>query len=107
MKMYLPITIIGFAVASFFSPKAISAGGESVYQKSCANCHDQGMFGAPRLGFRQDWDQRLSKGPRLLVRNAIQGFQGQTGFMPPRGGDNSLSDSEVESAVKFMTDKAW
>lgn len=91
----------------FFGVSKLTYAGEKIYQQSCASCHDQGMFGAPRVGFRQDWDTRLAKGSRVLVRNSILGFQGATGFMPPKGGDTSLSDSDVEKAVKYMIEQAW
>ncbi|MDR9499906.1 MAG: c-type cytochrome [Hydrogenovibrio sp.] len=81
--------------------------GEKTYQESCASCHDSGMFGAPRVGYRQDWADRLPKGLKGLSNNAIYGYRGEVGFMPPKGGDDRLSDSEVEKAVKYMVDQAW
>ncbi|MCW8858386.1 MAG: hypothetical protein OQK50_03435 [Deltaproteobacteria bacterium] len=34
--------------------------------------------------------------------HAIEGFQGNTGYMPAKGGHKSLSDTEVISAVEYM-----
>ena len=38
----------------------------------------------------------------MLVKNAIEGFQGDAGLMPPRGGLAALSDDEVTAAVMYM-----
>jgi len=81
--------------------------GERIYNQSCFSCHDQGVFGAPKLGEVLDWTNRISKGKNVLNYNAIEGYAGSKGFMPPRGGDPSLSDTEVEAAVQYMIDKGW
>jgi cytochrome c5 len=76
--------------------------GEQVYQSSCASCHGQGIAGAPAQGNREQWQPRLAKGYEALVMNSINGFQGNTGVMPPRGGNANLSDEEVAAAVAYM-----
>lgn len=76
--------------------------GQGIYMNFCASCHDSGIAGAPKLGDTTDWQKRLSKGEDTLISNAINGFQGETGFMPAKGGMSSLSDEEVASAVKYM-----
>jgi len=81
--------------------------GERIYNQSCFTCHEQGVFGAPKLGEVLDWTDRIAKGKSILNYNAIEGYAGSKGFMPPRGGDPSLSDQEVKSAVQYMIDKSW
>jgi cytochrome c5 len=76
--------------------------GEQVYQTSCASCHEQGVAGAPAQGNREQWQPRLAKGYETLVANSINGFQGNMGVMPPRGGNANLSDEEVAAAVAYM-----
>ena len=76
--------------------------GQRVYQTSCASCHDQGIAGAPAQGNREQWEPRLAKGYETLVASSIQGFQGETGVMPPRGGNPTLSDEDVAAAVAYM-----
>jgi cytochrome c5 len=80
------------------------AAGEQVYQRICMTCHDQGIAGAPRQGDREDWGPRIEKGMNVLITHSIEGFQGNQGVMPPRGGDPSLSDDEVASAVAYMVE---
>jgi len=82
-----------------------SPNGRQVYQAHCAVCHDQGVGGAPVTGDRADWGPRLEKGESALVANAIHGFHGERGIMPPRGGAN-LSDAEVQAAVRYMIGQA-
>ena len=76
--------------------------GEKVYRRTCALCHDQGIAGAPVLGMQKDWANRTVKGPESLLKNALQGFRGNKGVMPAKGGNPALSDDEVEAAVLYM-----
>jgi len=100
--------IVSIFLMSSASFSAMSGGeGERVYNQACFSCHDQGVFGAPRLGEVLDWTNRISKGRSILNFNAIEGYAGNKGFMPPRGGDPSLSDKEVKAAVQYMIDKGW
>ncbi|BCR04986.1 hypothetical protein DESUT3_20550 [Desulfuromonas versatilis] len=78
--------------------------GESVYQKACMACHSMGVAGAPRYGKAEDWKSRIDKGMEVLVRNSLEGFQGEKGLMPARGGRSDLSDEEVAAAVAYMVE---
>ncbi|VAW35905.1 hypothetical protein MNBD_GAMMA01-292, partial [hydrothermal vent metagenome] len=68
---------------------------------ACFACHGTGAAGAPKLEAAA-WTGRLEKGTDALVANAIKGFQGNTGFMPAKGGRPDLSDAQVRAAVEFM-----
>ena len=76
--------------------------GKATYGKICFACHDAGVGGAPKLGDNAAWSDRLQKGNEMLVSNAINGFQGAAGIMPPKGGLASLSDDAVRAAVMHM-----
>ena len=41
-----------------------------------------------------------------LYDRAINGYQGSSGFMPAKGGNISLSDTEVRAAVDFMVEQS-
>lgn len=77
---------------------AVERRGEQIVQAQCAKCHQSGLNGAPRIGDRDAWIPRLRQGLDLLVRSAINGH----GPMPPRGGMNDLSDSEIRGAIVYM-----
>ena len=78
--------------------------GKKIYGRNCFLCHDQGVAGAPALGSQKDWAGRILKGSKSLVKNALEGFQGNKGVMPARGGNPALLDAEVEAAVLYMLD---
>lgn len=80
--------------------------GAQVYNEACFACHaPPGVAGAPALGDPAAWADRIAKGVDTLVSNAIQGFQGSTGVMPPKGGRVDLSDEEIASAVEYMLEQ--
>jgi len=80
--------------------------GESVYNTSCVACHGTGAAGAPKLGDEEEWATRLDQGFEVLVQHAIEGYQGEAGVMPARGGNASLTDEQVEAAVEFIVDES-
>lgn len=82
------------------------ASGESVYNGSCGACHNAGVAGAPVQGDSEAWSDRIAKGIETLYQHAIEGFQGNAGVMPAKGGNPGLSDEEVKAAVDFMVESA-
>jgi cytochrome c5 len=72
------------------------------YTSSCMPCHGDGLGGAPRTGDRNAWEARLAKGVEKVRRNAIEGLEGSTGVMPPKGGRIDLSDQEIAALVDYM-----
>ncbi len=93
------------SMKSSTSDPAASEDGETVYSTTCATCHGSGVAGAPILGEMDDWTDRMEGGIDTLVEHAIQGFTGQSGVMPPKGGNAALSDNAVTAAVQFMVDQ--
>ena len=69
---------------------------------SCAACHASGVAGAPLFANKAAWTGRISKGREVLYENAINGFQGNSGYMPAKGGNTALSDESVKAAVDYM-----
>jgi len=82
--------------------QAAAANGEAVYGKSCAGCHATGVLDSPKIGDKAAWEPRLAQGLDALVASALKG----KGAMPPKGGNTSLSDAEVKSAIQYMLGKA-
>ncbi|MCY4050503.1 MAG: c-type cytochrome [Gammaproteobacteria bacterium] len=104
-----PIGSINFSSATTASVKESTAStgdstmdGPAVYASSCASCHDAGIAGAPITGKADDWAKRLDTGIDTLVAHAINGFQGEKGVMPAKGGNVNLTDDEVKEAVMHM-----
>jgi len=88
----LALALLGVASA------AAARSGEEVYGTTCAACHATGVAGAPRYGNKADWAARVKLGKDALRASAIKG----KGAMPPRGGNDKLSESEVRNAVDHM-----
>ena len=77
--------------------------GKSIWMQVCRNCHLKGVAGAPAIGDAAAWQPRLAKGKAALYRNAINGIPQEQGWsMPPKGGMDRLSDTEVRHAVDYM-----
>ena len=77
--------------------------GEEALQAVCSSCHAQGIAGAPKFGDHAAWAPRLAAGKATLYQHALQGFQGETGVMPAKGGRPDLSDDLIRQAVDYMT----
>ena len=80
--------------------------GDQVYQSTCVACHGAGVAGAPKFGDKAAWSARIAKGADALHQHALQGFQGQSGVMPAKGGRTDLSDKSVTNAVDYMVNAA-
>ncbi len=81
-------------------------GGEAVFNSACTACHTAGIAGAPKVGDPAAWGPRIEKGLDTLVKHAINGFNGETGVMPPRGTCGTCSDAELKNAVEYMVSKS-
>ncbi len=92
----LPVVFV-FAV----SP-CVLADAKSDYESKCSVCHGFGIAGAPKPGDTADWRARVAKGMRVIYSNAINGFTGNTGVMPPKGGFTDLSDAQIRAIVDYM-----
>lgn len=79
-----------------------AGGGESTYKGTCAVCHAAGVAGAPKLGDKAAWKDRMAQGKDTLYEHALKGFQGKVGFMPAKGGNAALPDEDVKAAVDYM-----
>lgn len=84
------------------APVSTTLSGAQVYNKACNVCHGNGIGNAPMLTNAADWQPRIAQGVDTLKEHAISGFGGSAGFMPPKGGNASLSDTEVHAAVEYM-----
>lgn len=99
--------VVASANADSAGNKGAAAGkGEATYSGTCATCHAAGIAGAPKFGDKAAWKDRIAKGEGALTNHAIKGFQGKTGFMPPKGGNAALADADVKAAVEYMVKKA-
>ncbi len=87
------------------APKSTAATertGEQIVKAACGKCHETGEGGAPKIGDRAAWAQRVSEGVEAVTKSAIHGH----GNMPARGGLADLTDAEVTRAIFYMFSRA-
>lgn len=99
------VTLAGAAPAAeapAAAPAAAASPGEAAYNKVCFACHAQGVAGAPKFGDVAGWEARIAQGMDTLYKHAIEGYTGQAGMMPPKGGAVDMPDDQVKAAVDFM-----
>lgn len=94
------------AKATKVALSSAATNGKSVYDKACMACHSMGIAGAPKTGDVAAWSARIAQGLDVLHSNAINGYQGENGIMPAKGGNMSLSDDEVKDAVAYMVESS-
>jgi len=94
------------AAAAAAAPVAAPLSGPQVFNQACNACHGGGIAGAPKSGDKAAWGARIAQGADTLYKHAIEGFQGQTGFMPAKGGWANLSDAEIKAAVDYMVSQS-
>lgn len=89
------------------SAEEVLALGQVVYEGQCRKCHDSGLAGAVKITKKEAWRTKLeTKGLETLFDHAINGYEGDDGEMPPRGGKKELTDEEVKAAVQYMLKKS-
>ncbi|MDN5843711.1 MAG: c-type cytochrome [Alcaligenaceae bacterium] len=89
--------VAGFKLVDANAPKVFLTG-QQVFESTCTACHTAGVAGAPKFGDKAAWAPLIKLGYEALIKNAINGI----GAMPPKGGNASLSDFEVERAVVYI-----
>jgi cytochrome c5 len=85
------------AAAAATPAKAEAGKPPALYTQACFACHGTGAAGAPKLGDKAAWAERLKLGIDGLTAAAIKGI----GAMPPRGG-STASDADIKDVVTYM-----
>ena len=80
--------------------------GKSTYETVCSVCHGAGLAGAPKVGDKAAWAPRIAQGLETLDKHALEGFQGESGMMPAKGGRLDLSDELVKATVAHMVSQS-
>jgi len=94
IKLIVPALLLAFCVT------ASAATLEENYMRNCAVCHLPGIHGAPKVGDKAEWTQRIRPGISTVYRNAIKGIPNTA--MMAKGGHDDLSDGEIKAIVDYM-----
>lgn len=84
--------------AGMASAKGGERTGTEVVEAVCGNCHKTGANGAPKIGDKQAWSKRMSRGIDALTQSALKGIR----KMPAHGGNPDVSDFEIQRAITTM-----
>jgi cytochrome c5 len=87
-------------VASVVASAGRSA--ESIYNVSCAACHNNGVAGAPKMGDVSAWANRLQQGLETVYGNAINGIRA----MPAMGTCMDCSEDEIKITIDYILDNS-
>ncbi len=101
-----PPLVAGAETVGETTPEESVASGASTYEQHCALCHEKGLGGAPVVGEAAHWAERIARGNEVLYTHAIEGYQGEAGIMPPKGGFAQLQDDQVRQAVNYMVEQS-
>jgi cytochrome c5 len=104
LAMELPTEVA--VLNATISTSTVTRDGAQIFAQSCAACHASGIAGAPKLGDQAQWKARLAKGTKALYVSALNGISSSAGVMPAKGGNVSLSETEVKAAVDYILAKA-
>lgn len=80
--------------------------GKQIYDGLCMACHATGVTGSPKFDEKARWETIAAQGLNVIENHAINGFQGEKGVMPPKGGNPALSDDDIKNAIKYMLSQA-
>lgn len=100
MKVWAVAVLAGTS-AWLAAPGVAAADGRVIYVQTCAQCHANGVAGAPKIGDKAAWTQRLTLGRDAILTTVLKG----RGAMPPKGGNASLSDAEARAATDYMLEQ--
>lgn len=111
MKNKRTYSIVAVAALLFYgSGSAAMAGhdgniGADVYSQTCVACHgEDGKGTIPGVPDLTDTEGRLLKSDAALIESITDGFESPGSFMamPPKGGNEDLTDEEIQSVLHFI-----
>ncbi len=106
MKISKIITLFYmFVIIFFYENLANAESGKDIYMQNCALCHgDDGrgsMPGVPDLVENQTWSKKSNNKLLKLIKKGIE-TPGASMMMPPKGGNDKLSDKQLLKSIEYM-----
>jgi cytochrome c5 len=96
-KTLKPVGLV--AAAGEVVAGAAGRDGKVIYDAVCAACHATGVLESPKLGDKVAWEARAANGLEALLASALNG----KGSMPAKGGDPSITETELKNTILYMT----
>jgi len=85
---------------------AVPKNGNELFESVCKTCHGAGIAGAPKAGDKTAWAPRIAEGKATLYQHALNGYNGNAGVMPAKGGRADLPDDLIKQGVDHMVSLA-
>ena len=98
--------LMGVAVGLFFLVRAISIDTQGLVIRADPTVQAAIDDRIKPVGDVAAWAPRIGQGTDTLYMHALAGFQGEKGFMPPKGGRVDLSDDEIRAAVDYLIEQS-
>tara|TARA_Y100000994_G_scaffold247451_1_gene252886 strand:+ start:504 stop:887 length:384 start_codon:yes stop_codon:yes gene_type:complete len=77
--------------------------GKKVFNKSCITCHLYGTAGSITLYDSLSWSKIINNKPREeIYSNVINGYMGEKGPMPQKGGCLDCSNNDLLDAIEYI-----
>ena len=95
---HIALAALLLIVSGFVTASQRMEEGKAIYDENCGSCHEAGVDGAPITGRAEDWEHRSGLWEAVLFEHANKGYL----KMPAKGGDNSLTENEVDLAADYM-----
>jgi cytochrome c5 len=72
---------------------------QAVYDRSCKQCHTNPTTGAPQVGDKTAWAERVKQGRETLLDHAVNGYKG----MPPLGACMDCTEKELLPLIEYLS----
>jgi len=102
VALAIVLSIAGSVAAQAAGAQVRERSGKEVVDAVCANCHQTGAEGAPRIGDQKAWSKLAARGLSSLTDSALKGIR----KMPSHGGAPDLTDIEIERAITYMVNQS-
>lgn len=89
------MVLAGTVAALILSGNIAAADGKAVFDKTCAGCH---KMMNPKMGDKAAWAPRIAHGVDALTEAVMKGKKP----MPPKGGNASLTETDIRAAVEYV-----
>ena len=80
--------------------------GAEVYNNVCMACHNAGIAGAAKLNDKARWEASAAKGFETIKDHTLNGFTGEHGVMPAKGGRVDLTEEDMLNAIAYIFKEA-
>ena len=104
MRVTVTVGIACFGILSWHLADAAGnpQAGEVIFDRHCKICHETGIKGAPKIGDKAAWAERIKQGESRLVHHAFFGHR----KMPMHGDCAACTIQDFADAVAYIVSRS-